>query len=372
MTGRGLAVLFSLQRADRLGNGAARRLQAIADVYVGLGLDILQVVLSSPHDALAKDAMPASWLRPRIGLTLETVEAAARYLSRDPSLEMDFTALLGGRTPALVHVSDWRLHALTGLIDVALSQQGRSPTLFVLDRAEHQPMRYSEFVDWLRIGRRSHPNADVVLEDGARDLAPETDQAVSEAALHFCPSASVLMETTGLVFHEANLDWLRDGLFWFPPEKRFAVTGPGCDTMFRSQHYQRQLHSNSDRIQFFPDPSPDLRDALLRSCRVVVAPPFTATEDPTDWDLATPLALNKSVVGPSASLGSAYGSLRTTRAIGHDDPATFGRAVNMALQASYMHSARDRRTRSDLSWEGRLSKSGLRSALKNRLSTQAQ
>ncbi|PLR18848.1 hypothetical protein SGCZBJ_24745 [Caulobacter zeae] len=65
---------------------------------------------------------------------------------------------------------------------------------------------------------------------------------------------------------------LKNGLFFFPPEKSVAICGGVSHGIFGNGVYQAQIHANSRRCQFFADVSDGELEALKRGSHAVILP----------------------------------------------------------------------------------------------------
>lgn len=164
-----------------------------------------------------------------------------------------------------------------------------------------------------------------------------------------------------------NIDGFRhlvaDGGFYFlPPHKALAVCGGASHGIFASYEYQRLLAGNSERVQFFADPSDDELWAMKQAAHAFLLP--IEFGGGTNLKSAEAIASGKWVITTSVALRGRDAFVGVPGIIVADTPRAFRQAMIKVMASPPLKlSAKERAAREAVYWDQVLFNSGVGAAL---------
>lgn len=159
-----------------------------------------------------------------------------------------------------------------------------------------------------------------------------------------------------------------DGFFFTPPLKSFAVCGGVCDQIFQSDAYQRFVHANSERVQFFPNTTDEDLDMLKAATHGVVLP--IQFGGGSNLKTAEALVSEKWVVATPTAMRGFERFIGATGVLIAETPDQFRAAMIQALRNPPLQlSGQDRAARRAVTWERAFREGGAEEVLRTFLAS---
>lgn len=164
---------------------------------------------------------------------------------------------------------------------------------------------------------------------------------------------------------------MEEGLYFVPPEKRFAVCGGATDQIFAAPGYQRFVGANSDRVQFFsPIDDEGLWSLKLAAHAILLPIQFGGG---SNLKTAEALVSGKWMVTTSLALRGFEAFKREPGVLTAETPRDFRQAmIHVLHQPPLKLTSEQQAKRRTLVWEAALAASGAEAGLRQFLDRVAQ